>query len=527
MWQQLINTALLGTDKISFDEKLLPESIRGIVEQISENDKEARFLKIASLVAFYEDAGQQPKLFEGEIIAQKQEENQPMASQKFLAILDEIVLLQTQFRNHLLDVWLDKLIEKQQVCSAKKTVMLLGLSENLPKKFHQKITKVLGRKGLDLWALKTNYMLEMERSVQEIWEEGKSVERRELFISLRNTHAQQAIELLEITWNQESLNDKMVFVETIQQTFRANDEAFLTQILPEFAFKSKERKTQREIRKIITGLLLRIPQSQVHLNTAEALKNYVSQEKAKGILGWVGKENKVIDLRQEEDSFLNLKNVEAIYGLETSPDIAIFTTNQHYWFSYFVEFMPFSFWAEILDKNIESIVNDFISEMFLVKLAGKKTAILLNSMMNNAIHHRNINLARALINVTNIADQLPLLPLFDISEREQYLISNKQLTSLPHLEACFSKWTGTWSADFSSKILRDSYRTVIENNAFLNDKIGLMMCKHLHPSSNNFLSNAKVYPVSAQTYYINYWEKNFVNVLTDSLQIKQKCQTIL
>ena len=95
--------------------------------------------------------------------------------------------------------------------------------------------------------------------VYEIWEEGKSVERRELFISLRNTHAQQAIELLEITWNQESLIDKMVFVETIQQTFRANDGAFLTQILPEFAFKSQERKTQREIRKIITGLLLRIP----------------------------------------------------------------------------------------------------------------------------------------------------------------------------------------------------------------------------------------------------------------------------
>ena len=123
-------------------------------------------LKIASLVAFYEDAGQQPKLFEGEIIAQKQEENQPMASQKFLAILDEIVLLQTQFRNHLLDVWLDKLIEKQQVCSAKKTVMLLGLSENLRKKFHQKITKVLGKDHL--WALKTDSMLEMERSVRDL-----------------------------------------------------------------------------------------------------------------------------------------------------------------------------------------------------------------------------------------------------------------------------------------------------------------------------------------------------------------------
>lgn len=526
MWQQLINTALLGTDKISFDEKLLPESIRTIIELIPENDKEARFLKIASLVAFYQEAGQQPKRFEGELIAQYHEENLTIASPKFMAILEDIVMLQTQFRNNLLEIWLDTLIEKKQVCTAKKTVMLLGLLDSLPKKFYVKIPKVLGKKGLDLWAFKTDSVIEHERSELQIWEEGKLAERRELFISLRKENPGKALELLKNTWKEESLNDKMAFVEAIENTFHSDDSEFLIEILPEFIYKAKERKTQREIRRIITGMLLSVPQNQIYLQTTEALKRYVSQEKAKGILGWVGKENKVIMLPKEDDSFLNLKNIEINYGLDVSPDVAVFTTNQYYWLSYFIEFMPFDYWGELLEKDIEATVNYFISDEFLVKLAGKKTAILLNALIKNATYHHHIELAKALIKVTNIADQLPLLRLLSISEREQYLISTKQLTSLPLLETCFSNWTGSWSADFSSKILRESYKTIIENNTFLNDRIALIMSQHLHESSNKFLSNAKVYPVSATPYYMNYWEKSFVDVITESLQIKQKCRDI-
>jgi Family of unknown function (DUF5691) len=527
MWQQLINTALLGTDKINFDDKSLPESIQEIIKQIPEHDKEALFLKTAALVAFYQEAGQIPKRFEGEFTTLYQVDIQTIASLKFLSILDEIVMIEGQFRNHLLEIWLDKLIEKKQVCTAKKTIILLSLSDNLPKKFHSKIPKVLNQKGLDLWVFKTGLVSEEEKSEEEIWEEGKLVERRELFGNLRKNNPQKAIDLLIKTWKEESLNDKMAFVEVIQNTFEKDDVIFLTEILPEFSFKEKERKTQREIRKTIMVLLLNVPQNEIYLQVTEALKKYVVQEKAKGVLGWVGKENKVVRLPKEEDDFMNSKNMEAIYGLEKSPDFAIFTTNQLYWFSHFLEFLPFSFWMNSLEKDMVATVNYFLSEEFLVKLSGKKTAVLLTSMIQNAVNQDNMELAKTLIAVTNLNDQIPLLRLLSIPEREQYMISTKQLNSLPVLEACFLNWNGVWSAEFSSKILKECYATIIEKNRFLNEKFALIMSEHLHHSSDNFLNNAKVYPVSAMPYYINYWEKNFVDALESSMKIKQKCKDIL
>jgi hypothetical protein len=527
MWQQLINTALLGTDKVNFDEKSFPENIQTIIKQIPENDKEARFLKTAALLAFYQEAGQVPKRFEGEFTPYLQEDSQIIASQKFLAILDDIVVIEGQFRNHLLEIWLDKLIERKQVCTAKKTIILLGLSVNLPKKINLKIPKVLNQKGLDLWTFKTGAIKGESTSEEQIWEEGKLGERRELFGNLRKNNPQKALDLLTKTWKEESLSDKMAFVEVIQNTFKIDDVGFLTEILPEFIFKEKEKKTQREIRKIITGLLLGQMQNEVYSEAIEALKKYIVHEKVKGVLGWVGKEQKVIKLPKEEDNFMNLKNIEAIYGLEKSPDYALFTTNHLYWLSHFIEFLPFSFWVNLLGKDILATVSYFISEEFLVKLSGKKTAILLNAMIQNAVNQHNVELAKTLIAVTNTNNQIPLLSLLSIPEREQYMISTKQLNSLPVLEACFLNWTGVWSADFSLKILKDSYSTIIEKNTFLNERFALIMSEHLHHSSSNFLNNAKLYPISAMPYYINYWEKNFVDALNSSMKIKQKCRETL
>ena len=526
MWQQLINTALLGTDKISFDEKLLPESIRIIVEKIPKDDKETRFLKTAGLVAFYQEAGQKPLRFEGEIIPMQQEENLPIASPKLMAILEDIVMIEGQFRNHLLEIWIDALIEKKQVCTAKKTVILLTLSDNLPKKLQSKIPKVLGKKGLDLWAFKTGAIFEIVQSPEQIWQEGKLSERRELFTILRKENPSKALGLLENTWKEESLNDKMAFIDVIKDTFQPQDLSFLTNIFPEFSFKIKERKTQREIRNMAVGLLMSMKETDIYLQTTEALKSYFTLEKSKGVLGWIGKENIVFILPMEEDNFLNISHIEAEYGFEKSPDVAIFITNQHYWLACFIENLPFNFWINSLQKDMESTINYFLSEAFTVKLSGKKTAVLLNALIQNAVQHKNISLGKTLMNVMNVADQTPLLCLLSISEREQHLISTKQLNAPVAVEACFSDWSGIWSVDFSTKILKESYNTIIEKNTFLSDRFALLMAQHLHPSSINFLKNAKIYPLAATPYYINHWEKNFVDAITISLQIKQKCREI-
>ncbi|MEA5258169.1 DUF5691 domain-containing protein [Arcicella aquatica] len=523
MLLQLINTALLGTDKIGFDEKLLPESIRIIVEKMSDTDKEARFLKTAALLAFYEESGQKPKRFVGEFPIENQHNNAVVSPQKFAAILNEILEMPYNLRNDLLALWLDKLIEREQVCTAKSTVSLLILAESLPKKFHSKIIKVLSKKGLDLLTFKTSITLKELASEEQIWKEGKLAERRELFIELRNEHPQKALSLLETTWKEESLNDKRAFIETIKTTFQLSDVAFLESIIPEFTFKIKERKTQREIRVIIKGLLMGIVDTDTYIYTTKALEIYFNHEKAKGIMGWAGKKNIVISLSNDDDSFMNISMMESEYGFEVSPDIAIFTTNQHYWLACFLEYLPFDFWINHLEKDLEATVEYFISSPFKVKLSGKEVSFFLNAIIKNALLYKNIALAKVLFKITTLQDQRLLLGLLPKSEQEQYIISTKQLTSLQVLEACFANWNGTWSVGFSDKILKETYTILIEQNTFIPEQLAIFMVKHLHPSAISFLQNAKVYPiVSANPYYRNHWEKHFVDAIMKAMEIKQK-----
>lgn len=523
MLQKLINTALLGTDKLGFDENQLPESLRKILESSNETDKESRFLKTAALVSFYEEAGQKPKRFLGELSEENLAENLTTASQKLSSMLTEILEVQYYFRNDLIEIWLDKLIENKQIVSPRGLVVLLSQVENLPKKFRVKMLQVIGKKGLYLLNYKTNTSTWKTENEEQIWTEGRLAERREFFINLRKNNPKKALELLESTWKQESLTDKFAFLESIKATFQHFDLPFLESLLPEFAYKSKERKTQKDCRTVLVGMLLGVPETSEYARTIEALAKYCVSEKSKGVVAWaLGKEQKKINLPATEDDFWNTNFMATNYGFETSPDVAIFSNNQRYWLACFIEVLPFDFWVNYMEKDLENTLQYFVNEDFTVKLAGKKTAILLNALITNAVRHKDIILAKALFKVTQLSDQIPLLSVLSITDKEQYLIDTKQLTNQTILDACFGDWKGTWSAEFSTKILRECYASMIERATFLPDRLGAMMAQYLHPSSSNFLQNAKIYPVSATAYYINYWEKNFVDTIVKVFEIKKK-----
>jgi Family of unknown function (DUF5691) len=522
MFQNLINTALLGTDKMDFDVRLLPQSVQTIVATMPEADKEARFLKTAALMAFYEEAGCLPKRFLGELPTDKPTQELPITTEKFAKILPTILEVQYYFRNDLLELWLDKLIENQQIVSAKTVVLLLGLVEGLPKKFRPKILKVIGSKGLNLLAYKTDISQWQILPDEQIWTEGRLAERRDFFTNLRKENPQKALELQQSTWSQESLSDKMAFLEVLKNTFQSTDVSFLENILPEFQYKNKERKTQKDCRNLVMGLLVGQPHTTAYSRTNEALTAYIVSEKAKGVLGWVGKENKALDLPKEEDSFLNINTMMADYGFEASPDAAIFVSNQLYWLSCFVAILPFDFWETQLQKNTENTLIYLTGDGFWVKIGGKKQAILLHALIANALQLKNTALANAIIKITVEQEHWQLLQILSQTEQENYLIENNQLTNQQAIEACFGDWKGTWSAHFSTKILQECYNVIITKSTYLPDRLGAMLAQFLHPSSINFLETANVYPPTANNYHINHWQNFFVDAIQKTFEIKQQ-----
>ena len=524
MLEKLINTALLGTDKLSFDENLLPVSIQEILKNEPITDKEARFLKIAALVAVFNEAGTLPLRYTGVLTTENITEDLPIASEKLSSIIKDIADIQYYFRNDLFDLWFDALITRQELLHPKFMVTLVNLESSLPQKFRAKILKIMGNRGRQLLSYKTDVSKWQIVDESQIWTEGRLAERRTFFTELRQTDPQKALEILQSSWQQESLTDKKAFLEVIKDSFQDSDIPFLINTLPEFNHTAKERKGQKECRAIIAGLLLRNAESNLYKSTIAWLDNYFQTEKSKGVLGWaIGKENVILKLPNEENEHWNETQITTLYGFEKSPDAAVYPNNQVYWLACLTENLPFDFWVNMLNKDVEKTLQYFANEPFTVTIERKKKSILLSHLIVNAQNHKNVILAKSIICITKLEEHQSLLSLLLLEEQEKYLIENKQMTNLVALEACFEHWKGTWSVDFSKKILVETWRCHTSiNPTYLSDRIGVLMARCISPSAIDVLNSMDEVSTLANQYYLNHWQKFFADAIKKTVEIKQK-----
>lgn len=525
MWEQLVNTALLGTDKPAFDEPLLPEPLRIALNKFPHDDRESRFLKTAALAYFYKEAGKLPPRFTNDLTVEVIVEEKMLAPVQLSAVLNDILEVHTYYRDDLLERWFDKLIENRQIIQPKQVVTLAMAENSFPQKFRPKILKVIGKKGERILAYKTDISQWQILPDEQIWQEGRLAERRTFFTTLRHTDPQKAIELLETTWEQESLTDKKAFLEVIKSTFRPTDIPFLEKTYIEFDFKPKERKGQKECRAIAAALLLSDENTALFQQTEVGLLPYFQIEKSKGLLNRVlGKETTSIHLPEIENDFWNTSLMLSLYGLDPSPDVATFPTNSLYWFSCLIEILPFEFWMKHLEKDLEQCVAYFLSDAFKVKIEGKNKSVLRAALVANAQFYKNIPLTEALLKGGSFDEQLALLPVLSIADRENFLIQQKHLLNLTWLRACFGDWHGTWSATFSQQILQEAYNESILKNNYLSEQIGVMMARCLHPSSLIFLKKVPDYPIQTHSYYINHWQKWFVEAIQKYVDIRNRIE---
>lgn len=526
MWEQIIHTALLGTDKLSFDDKLLPETLQQTLGSFPSDDKEGHFLKMAALVHFYQQSGKIPPRFTGTLPTVFEEETHVLAPPKLSALLQEIIEVHTYYRNHLLDLWFDKLIANDQLIQPAQLVSLVMLESALPQKFRPKILKVIGKKGLQILAYKTNIESWQTLPDELVWQEGKLSERRVFFNNLRQTNPQKAIELLQTTWTQESLGDKKAFLEVIEASFQPSDIAFLEDTYSEFQFTPKERKGQKECRAIIARLLLRDSNSAFFQQTQQSLLPYFETEKGKGLLSLAfGLKTISLKLPSSDDAFWNTETMLSSYGFEAAPDAAIFPTNALYWLACLIETLPFEFWTTHLAKNLEESLQYFLSEPFIVKIEKQNRAILKISLITNAQKFKNIALAEALLKVVDFNEQPSLLTILPASFCESYLIQQKQALNLAWLEACFGHSSTKWSIEFSHHILQEAFLESTTKNKYLPEHIGVLMTRYLHPAALSFLENLKTSPTQTNNYYyVSHWEKWFVNPLHRCIDLSTRIE---
>lgn len=260
-WNKLVNTALIGTDRSSTTflddpgiKKYLPEG---------ENSPELNLLEAATKISFLLKSGYIPGENSGSQatfnIIEKLEQVSPDSARDLEAILyhDYEPALPEYLR----------LLEKNHKRIANE--MLPDVLEIIAAKpeLWDALNNVIGERGHWLVSQNPDWQFDKSPIKPGDWHKGTFHERLSLLQYLRKQTPDLAIELVESTWEEDSISDKVEFLKILKIGLGPNDERFLEKCLD---------YRRKEVRKTAAKLLAEVPGSALSERVFERLKNYLS-----------------------------------------------------------------------------------------------------------------------------------------------------------------------------------------------------------------------------------------------------------
>ncbi|WP_337041520.1 DUF5691 domain-containing protein [Emticicia sp. 17c] len=294
IWKQLINIALLGTDKLPLSTELLPPKIQDKLLPVNQLERESYFMKAAALTLAYKRAGEQIDKATMPAIMPAEAELQPYCSQKAILILKK--LLGTSPRNmSLLALWMEKCATQSQIIPPDMLVSILELGAEKKARFlREDIRKIIGKRGEWLVKITNNWQYVLPQYEETRWQEGRIAERKEAFEITRNNNPVKAFEWLKASWTQETAKDKKEFLLMLEKNLSVAEEPFLEDFK---ATLVAEKKTDKAINKellVVTNNLLQ---------KIEKLKGKPVSQKV-GLLGSLLKKIITDTMLEEEKEFL-------------------------------------------------------------------------------------------------------------------------------------------------------------------------------------------------------------------------------
>ena len=526
--QHLREIALLGHSKKGLDINQLPKPIATILESKTYANKEDKVLAALSLQYYFNEAGTLPQVYPGEINVQPIAEEKDVIDDELTDIFKQIIALENIGKERLLNTWLDTVNRKSQIIIPSQIVPILKFSKACSAKTKAKILSVIGEKGR--WVMKQTgpFVLvdldgvEQEMDHSKVWTEGDASARRTYFEELRSANKIAAIELLSSTWTEESIRDKVAFLKIIKSTYDESDVPFLEKLYnAEFKFKVKEKKLVLTCRRIIAETLLSIPTAELHVQAVEELTKYTKKGKSKGLLSKVFSKSKVIfNFPEKSDDFWNAQVMLEKYGFDDNPDIAQFKTDSLYWFSCFVQAIPFDSWKKILDTDRKATVDFFLNHPhFQNIISGKEESNLQNALIEQANNHRNQELILLLLNSVARFDNVTLLQLLKPENWEKYLIKHDLMYTSYVLNSCNLEEGKEWSKTFTDAFVKGITKKLHDRKVAMDYQIGVTASNYFNVDSLALLKKINETEANMFQQY-NWWYKHFYGRIIETTAIR-------
>ena len=432
----LTQLALVGTQRQAPQSAGAPGTPLGeLVAQLDPASRERFLLSSAALILLHERAGALPAR-DGRAPPEACPPERGRTSHRAGTCL--LSLLGGEHAD-LLSEWLQLAASTQQLAPPETLPGLLALGVSQPEMRHA-ILPVLGERGH--WLARQNPAWNWPAGGADdeaVWQTGEPPARLLYVQRLRRANPSRARELLAATWNEESPDDRAVFLRTLAAGLSPEDEPFLESALDD---------KRKEVRRAAAELLARLPGSalvrRMIQRTAVLLRFTPAQPGSKLRLKKAKKPTLELTLPAACDKSLQRD------GVEPKPPSGI--GEKAWWLIQMLEIAPLTTWTEAW--------NCAPGDILAASFDGEWKKELFEAWVRAAVRQQNAHWAEALLEAAldmKRLDQLePLLAALPPDRREACLtavLSADEPKTRDQHSALLLQCRHQWSAKFSRAVL--------------------------------------------------------------------------
>ncbi len=527
--QHIKEVALLGTNRRKIEKAKLPSVISEAMTEKEDEGHETRLLNAMAIDLFYKEAGTVPPQYEGEITGEPIIEEKTIAPIDLIKIFKVIQEVDGPVRNHLFSTWCKVLIRHNWILSAREIIPAIKEGVRLKKSSRAHVVQIIGKKGA--WAILQNeeykiaYNTKSSIPVNNIWEEGTSDQRYIQLLQKRQNAPSEAQEMLNDTWNTESIHDKIKFLTAIQSTATKADIPFLESLhRGEFKYSAKEKAKQVACRRIIAETLLMLPDSDLNKHTVIQIKKYVQLPAAKNFFKkLLSNDSPKLELPEKTDDFWNPLMMTGVFGFEEkNVDIGLFKSDALYWFSCLVQVIPIQEWNDVFGFENDQCLEYFTSnESFLYTVKGTDYSCLIPALKKLATIHQNTRIANYILGIKNQEKDAKLLSLLTPEQWEKHIIQNELFFESAVLRSGRFENGQEWSRNFSEKLVSAILKKLRTQASIYDYQIGQYAAMSFNEDSISMLEKRHQTETSSLKSSA-WWERHFYEPIMQAANVKTK-----
>ena len=334
-WDEILATAVVGTEQREFKLATSEDELGSLLAQINNTDREASLLSAASVMALYRAAGVAPPT-DTQALREAPSDDEmsrgSSASGQHLALM-----LEGEF-TEVLPEWLAAMQRASKRVPEEHLPALLDFGRT-ELSLRGMIVAVLGRRGEWLAAQNPDWSYATPKDEKDVWETGSREERLLLLEHLRGVEPARARELLATTWSQESVKDRVAFLEKLATGVSSNDESFFNEALHDRSI---------EVRRAARASLAALPDSEFSRRSKELASQVLSFKKP-----LLGKARIEAALPDDPIAWLKANDIE----VDNPPRNATQSMGAKGWaLKELISLIPITHWSELWKKSPIEII---------------------------------------------------------------------------------------------------------------------------------------------------------------------------